>query len=106
MSNQSAGTVSVVDLSGRVWPTAPRAVAARAIKHGAVVSWRAPRSTGGAKVARYVVTSSAGGGTCTTKRTTCTIKGLPSGARVSFEVRAVTRVATGLPGTSKLVRIR
>jgi YVTN family beta-propeller protein len=106
VSSQSAGTVSVVDLSRQVWPSAPRRVAAAAIRHGAVISWRAPKTSGAAKLARYVVTASVGGRTCTTTRTSCTIRHLPTRARVTFEVRASTRVATGPAGTSNRIRVR
>jgi len=69
------------------------------------VTWKAPRSTGGVPITGYILRSSPGGETCTTKKTTCTIGGLSPGGRYFFTVQARNRKGLGLVAQSPTVRI-
>lgn len=69
-------------------PTAPRSVKAVAGNASATVSWLAPKSTGGAAIKSYTVTSSPGAKTCTTSALKCTVSGLTNGTAYSFTVKA------------------
>jgi hypothetical protein len=103
--SNNLGTVTVVDMSERLWPTAPWPVRVTAHKGTALVSWHAPRSSGTSRVLHYNVFASTGQ-SCTTRRTHCVISGLPSGQRVTFEVRAVNRLAAGNAAMSRAALIR
>lgn len=96
-SKGRASQAAPVKPAGR--PSAPRAVKAVATGTAAVVRWRAPRSTGGSPVVRYVVTASGTERGCTATTTrTCTVTGLVAGARHVFSVTA-DNTAAGLAGT-------
>lgn len=76
-------------------------VTATAGNASATVSWSA--NTGGAPITSYSVTSSPGGGSCTTSSTSCTITGLTNGTTYTFAVTATNIMGTGTPGVSNSV---
>jgi len=80
----------------------------RATRRGSTVSiaWKAPKSTGGTKLSEYLVTSSPGNRTCTTRSsTTCRISGLAAGQSYVFSVQARNAVGLSAPGRSAAVVI-
>ncbi len=104
--SNAQGTVTVVDASSRIWPTAPWPVRAAAAGKGAVaLKWRAPADSGVGPVLHYNVFASTGQ-TCVTTHLSCVIRGLPSGQRVIFEVRAVNRSAAGNAAMSRAALVR
>jgi hypothetical protein len=103
--SNSTGTVTVVEMADRLWPTAPWPVKAKAGRRSVKLSWHAPRDSGAARVLHYTAFASTGQ-KCVTTRKSCTIRGLPSGQPVTFEVRAVTRLAAGNAATSRSVLVR
>ena len=80
-------------------PSAPLVATATASNGSATISWNAPTSTGGADITGYLVTASTGQ-TCSTATLTCTITGLTNGTAVTFTVRALNTVGTGVASTS------
>jgi len=78
-------------------PGAPAKAKARVVGRSAVISWLPPRSTGGLKTTKYVVTSSPGRRTCTSPRLTCTVTGLDLGTRYVFAVVAYNQKGAGAP---------
>jgi hypothetical protein len=94
--------VTSLDMSSRLWPTAPWPVRVKALHRSALVVWRTPKSSGPAQILHYTVRASTGQ-VCYTTRHSCTIRGLPKGTPVSFEVRAVTRLAAGNGSTSRTI---
>lgn len=60
-----------------------------AVRGSAVtLRWAVPRSDGGAPVRRYVVAAPYGNGGCSTRRTSCTVRGVDLRRAVRFAVRA------------------
>ncbi len=101
-SGSSAPSVPVTAVAGT--PSAPLAVHAAAGVASAMVSWSAPKTTGGAKVTAYVATASPGGFSCSASGTivsgpakSCTIAGLTSGASYTVTVVATNSFGTGVP---------
>ena len=86
-------------------PTAPQSVKARSTGTRATISWKPPRSSGGLKVKRYVVTMSSGRQACRTTKRTCSVTGLTRGRDHTFYVRAETKKGKGTPGQSNTISI-
>lgn len=76
-------------------PAAPRNVTAVGAHASATVKWLAPTTSGSSKITRYTATSSPGGRTCVTTRTTCVVTGLKNGTAYTFKVSATSKVGTG-----------
>lgn len=83
-----------------VGPSAPRTAAAQLSGYDAIITWKAPASTGGLPITKYTVTSSPGNRTCTTAKLTCTIAGLGSGTKYVFSVQATTAKGSSLRVTT------
>ena len=81
-------------------PGSPTGVTATVIAAGtAKISWKAPSyvATG---ITSYLVSSSSGGGSCTTSGAlTCVISSLPLGASYTFTVTALAGVLSSIPST-------
>lgn len=78
-------------------------VKARLAGNRAIVSWTAPKSTGGLPITGYIVRSSPSGATCAAKGTTCTVGALRAGTRYVFTVQARNRKGLGLVTQSPTV---
>ena len=101
-SGSSAPSVPITVVAGT--PSAPLAVHAAPGVASAMVSWTAPKTTGGAKVTAYMATASPGGFSCSASGTivsgptrSCTIAGLTSGSSYSVTVVATNSFGTGVP---------
>jgi hypothetical protein len=83
-SERSAATVPYTT------PGAPRRVRVVAKNDALLVRWKAPSSSGGRTISRYVATAKPGGKICTAKggATSCTIRKLNDARRYSVTVRA------------------
>ena len=82
-------------------PSAPTAVTATAGNGQAGVSWTTPSSTGGAAITGYTVTSSPGGGSCSTAITSCTITSLNNFTAYTFTVTATNAASkTSAPSSA------
>lgn len=86
-------------------PTAPLRVRAKLDGTAAIVEWTAPKSTGGLRLVKYIVTSSPGGRECTTKKQTCRVTGLERGRDYVFLVQAVNARGKGLAAQSSKVSV-
>lgn len=104
VSNSNDGTISLVKIAASAFPKAPKkiTVSTASSKQGKV-SWKKSTSSG---VTGYVVTALPGGKTCTTTKTTCTIKKLTGGVKYTFAVQAKSKYGAGAPGNSKLTTIK
>jgi len=70
------------------------------------VRWKPPKSRGGSKIKRYVVTASPSNKKCRTKKNNrCTISGLQVGDGYTFSVQAENKSGLSAPGRSKSVYI-
>ena len=98
-SAASAPSAAVVPTGA---PGAPRSPVASPRRAAAVVSWRAPTSSGGLAITRYVVTARPGGRQCATMAParTCTVTGLVNRRAYRFSVTALN--ATGASSASAL----
>lgn len=85
-------------------PSPPLSVTAQRLDKSARVRWKAPKSTGGAPITSYTVTSIPGNRKCTATAKVCTVTGLTNGARYQFTVTAKNRVGTSKP-SAKSARI-
>jgi hypothetical protein len=90
----------VVNESPASVPSRPTHVMAKAGLASAKVSWTVPSSDGGSVITGYQVTSKPGGKTCTTKATSCVVKGLTAGRRYTFDVVAKNAVGNSAVGVS------
>jgi YVTN family beta-propeller protein len=97
VANYGSGTVSELSIpQAPSPPTSPHAVAGDA---QAAITWGAS-NPGADAVARYTVTASPGGRSCTTPdgvTTTCTVAGLTNGTTYTFTVRATSASGTSAP---------
>jgi hypothetical protein len=78
-------------------PGAPRDITVTTSGRQATVFWSRPADDGGAEITSYTVTTTPGGGTCTTPTTSCTFDGLENGRTYTFRVAGVNRVGSGTP---------
>jgi len=79
-------------------PDAPSGVIARAGTGQATVAWKQPQKSGSVKVSGYMVTSTPGGFTCSTRgKTQCTVTGLANGTEYTFSVTAQSSQAVSVP---------
>lgn len=86
-------------------PSAPRAVRASGTATSITVSWARPTSTGATAIREYVVTSHPLSKSCTTRTTTCLVKGLAPGRPYTFSVVAKNGQGASAPGTSNRVSV-
>jgi len=86
-------------------PTAVLGPRASLKGNGALVQWSPPRSAGGLKVTKYVVTAIPGGRTCSTRGTSCTIGGLQIASTYRFSIQAFNSKGAGIPVTSNAITI-
>jgi hypothetical protein len=94
----AGGGLAGVVLPYLTLPGKPTGAVAAGYSGGAVVTWNAPANDGGADIAKYTVTSSPGGKTCTTTGARrCLVTGLTNGTAYTFTVTATTVVGTGPP---------
>lgn len=103
-SNMQAGSVSIVKTAASAYPKAPTkvSVSTSTSKQGKV-TWKKSTSSG---VTGYIVTALPGGKTCSTTKTTCTVKKLTGGVKYTFSVQAKSKYGAGAPGTSKAVTVK
>lgn len=80
-------------------PGAPSKVSVAAAPGGGVkVKWKAPSSNGGSAITEYRVSAKPGKATCRTAGTSCTLKGIKRGSKVTVSVVAVNATGAGTPG--------
>ncbi len=73
-------------------PEAPTSVVATPGSGRALISWDVPANDGGSPITEFTVSSSPGGGSCTTTGTSCTILGLALHTPYTFTVRATNAI--------------
>lgn len=97
-TDAQSNTQIFVDDSSAVAPTnvsgAPRHVTAVDKRGVVTVRWSAPASTGGTPITSYAVTSVPKSKGCTTRSTSCALKGLSKKVHYSFQVRAINADGT------------
>ena len=86
-------------------PTAPQQVKAKVSGTTATLTWKAPKSVGGAPIKQYQVVSSPSGKKCTTTKLTCRVSGLDRGRSYVFTVQALNARGKGLAGQSNRISI-
>ncbi len=88
-------------------PSPPKKVKAKKKGRSAIVTWKAPKSTGGTAIKNYLVSSSPGGKKCTEskKKLSCTFSGLKDGNTYKFTVQARNKRGLGAPATSNSIYI-
>ena len=67
------------------------------------ISWKKSKSSG---VTGYVVNALPGGKTCSTKKTTCTIKKLSGGTKHTFAVQTTSKYGARVPRNSSTVTVK
>lgn len=104
-TDAGAGPASAASAPARLvaGPGAPRSVRASTKGTTAIVKWNAPKSKGGLKISKYVVTASPSGKSCRTTKGVCTIKGLRLGTQYTFAVRAYNAKGAGAVAFSRAV---
>jgi len=97
----TAATSSSVSFAIRATPGAPTGLAATPGNAQVTISWSAPANTGGG-VTSYLVSASAGGGTCTwtSGPLSCTVTGLTNGTSYSFTVAAINAQGSSAPSSA------
>ena len=104
VANSNDGTISIVKTAVSAFPKAPKKVTvSTATSKQGKATWKKSTSSG---VSGYVVTALPGGKTCTTTKTTCTIKKLTGGVKYTFAVQAKSKYGAGAPGNSKLTTVK
>jgi hypothetical protein len=86
-------------------PSAPRAVHATGTATSISVKWARPTSTGATAIREYVVSSKPSAKSCTTKTTTCVVKGLHPGSSYTFSVIAKNSNGASTRSTSNRVKV-
>lgn len=89
--NSAGASLAVSSLPVALRPAslrAPRDVKAALSRNGASISWVPPIVQQGPEIRRYSVKATPSGKTCSTKRTTCSIRGLAAGRTYTFTVTA------------------
>jgi hypothetical protein len=86
-------------------PGAPLRVKAARAGTTVQVSWQPPRSTGGTKIKKYVVSASPGGRSCSTAKLTCSISKLAVGNSYTFTVQPFNAKGPGVPVESNRITI-
>jgi hypothetical protein len=86
-------------------PSAPRAVHASGIATSISVKWSRPASTGATPIREYVVTSKPSSKSCTTKSTSCVVKGLKPGSSYTFAVVAKNSNGASVPSASNRIKV-
>jgi len=104
VANRLSGSVSIVKTSAASYPKAPTKITVKSSSSkSATISWKQSTSSG---VTGYVVTALPGGKTCSTKKTTCTIKKLSGGTKYTFAVQATSKYGAGIPRNSSTVTVK
>jgi YVTN family beta-propeller protein len=104
VANRLSGSVSIVKTSAASYPKAPTKITVKSSSSkSATISWKKSTSSG---VTGYVVTALPGGKTCSTKKTTCTIKKLSGGTKYTFAVQATSKYGAGIPRNSSTVTVK
>lgn len=98
-AKSDAGRTAPVAAAHRVRPAgppgAPRAVTAHPISLGLRVTWNKPLDNGGHRIRRYVATVWPGGRTCTSRKHSCSVRGLNPRTHYSITVRARSSAGDG-----------
>jgi hypothetical protein len=87
-SSPSSPSNSVVPVGP---PDAPAEVKSTNVGRNATITWQSP-SSNGATITSYKVFSNAGGFSCSSSKTSCTIQGLQYGKTYAFTVKAINRL--------------
>jgi YVTN family beta-propeller protein len=104
VANRLSGSVSIVQTSAASYPKAPTKITVKSSSSkSATISWKKSK---GSSVTGYVVTALPGGKTCTTKKTTCTIKKLSGGTKYTFAVQTTSKYGAGVPRNSSTVTVK
>lgn len=104
IADRAGNSLMAVDLLHQV-PAAPTSVRVKVGEKSARVSWKKPTSEGTSPVVRYRVTTLPKGGSCVSRRTSCTVQGLKPGKAYRFQVVAETGVSASAAAVSKPARI-
>lgn len=84
-------------------PSAPLNVVVKAGNQEVSVSWQQPNSDGGDAITSYLVLSTPGNRTCSTRGALqCTVVGLTNGTTYTFQVTATNRLGTSMPSVASL----
>jgi hypothetical protein len=86
-------------------PSAPRGVHASGTATSISVKWSRPTSIGATPIREYVVTSKPSSKSCTTKTTSCVVKGLSAGSSYTFSVVAKNGNGGSAKSTSNRVKV-
>ncbi len=86
-------------------PSAPRAVHASGTATSVSVKWSRPASTGSSPIREYVVRSKPLGRSCSTKATSCVVRGLKASSSYTFSVVAENSHGASAPSTSNRIRV-
>ena len=104
VANRMSGSVSIVKTSASSYPKSPTKITVKSSSSkSATISWKKSKSSG---VTGYVVTALPGGKTCSTKKTTCTIKKLSGGTKYTFAVQTTSKFGAGVPRNSSTVTVK
>lgn len=86
-------------------PSAPRAVHAIGAATSIRVSWKRPASLGASAIREYVVTSRPSSKSCSTRSTSCVVKGLRPGSSYTFGVVAKNSQGVSPKATSNRIKV-
>jgi len=102
----TSAAVRVLALPAAVRSLVARSTVAAPRKATLTVTWAAPADLGGAELLRYEVRVGSGGWTSAGTTTRRVVTGLPRGARITVDVRAVTAAGTGAVTTKQVTTAR